>query len=339
MSGDTESVPPQTNSKSAYFLTRLKTLLSALIIIVFILSGVIGTLFFIPLQDDKDKETPVFTIEAGSPLPLIARRLEKEDLISDQYVFRLGVKLFGNAGQLKAGEFSVPSQSSMFRIMQILTEGQAVLHSVTIPEGLSNVQVFNLLSEMPLLEGEITRTPSEGALLPETYYFPRGSSRDSLILQMEKAMQQTLNQLWDKRAPNLPLESQEEAVVLASIVEKETGVAAERALVASVFINRLNKNMRLQSDPTIIYGLKKGEVLGRPIRKSEIKKPTAFNTYVIRGLPPTPIANPGRLALAATLNPAKTEYFYFVANGTGGHVFAKTLAAHNKNVENWRRMR
>ncbi len=227
----------------------------------------------------------------------------------------------------------------MYRIMQVLTEGQAVLHSVTIPEGLSNIQIFNLLSYSPLLEGDITRTPSEGSLLPETYYFPRGSSRDALIMQMEKAMRQTLDQLWEKRAPNLPLKSQEEAVVLASIVEKETGIAAERSLVASVFINRLNKNMRLQSDPTIIYGLKKGEVLGRPIRKSEIKKPTAHNTYVIRGLPPTPIANPGRLALAATLNPAKTEYLYFVANGTGGHVFAKTLAAHNKNVKNWRRMR
>ena len=152
-------------------------------------------------------------------------------------------------------------------------------------------------------------------------------------------MRQTLDQLWDNRAPNLPLQNQYEALVLASIVEKETGVATERALVASVFINRLNKNMRLQSDPTIIYGLKKGRVLGRPIRKSEIKKPTAYNTYVIRGLPPTPIANPGLHALEATLNPAKTDYLYFVADGKGGHVFAKTLSAHNKNVENWRRMR
>ena len=336
MPGDTESVPPQTKSKSSIFLTRLKNILYAGIFTGFILGVAIGALFFLPFQNDKDT---VFTIETGSPLPLIAQRLKNEGLISNQYVFRLGVILFGNAAQLKAGEFSLSSRSSMYRIMHVLTEGQAVLHSVTIPEGLSNVQIYNLLTKSPLLNGDITRMPPEGSLLPETYYFPRGCSRDALILQMEKAMRQTLDQLWDNRAPNLPLQNQYEALVLASIVEKETGVATERALVASVFINRLNKNMRLQSDPTIIYGLKKGQVLGRPIRKSEIKKPTAYNTYVIRGLPPTPIANPGLHALEATLNPAKTDYLYFVADGKGGHVFAKTLSAHNKNVENWRRMR
>ena len=336
MPGDTESVPPQTKSKSSIFLTRLKNILYAGIFTGFILGVAIGALFFLPFQNDKDT---VFTIETGSPLPLIAQRLKNEGLISNQYVFRLGVILFGNAAQLKAGEFSLSSRSSMYRIMRVLTEGQAVLHSVTIPEGLSNVQIYNLLAKTPLLNGDITRMPPEGSLLPETYYFPRGGSRDALILQMEKAMRQTLDQLWDNRAPNLPLQNQYEALVLASIVEKETGVATERALVASVFINRLNKNMRLQSDPTIIYGLKKGQVLGRPIRKSEIKKPTAYNTYVIRGLPPTPIANPGLHALEATLNPAKTDYLYFVADGKGGHVFAKTLSAHNKNVENWRRMR
>ena len=336
MLGDTEGKPPQTKSKSAIFLTRLKTILSAGIITSFILFVAIGALFFLPFQNYKDT---VFTIETGSPLPLIAKRLKNEGLISNQYVFRLGVILFGNPAQLKAGEFSLSSRSSMYRVMHVLTEGKAVLHSVTIPEGLSNVQIHNLLANTPLLIGDITSMPPEGSLLPETYHFPRGGSRDALILQMEKAMRQTLDQLWDNRAPNLPLQNQDEALVLASIVEKETGVAAERALVASVFINRLNKNMRLQSDPTIIYGLKKGQVLGRPIRKSELKKPTAYNTYVIRGLPPTPIANPGRHALAATLNPAKTDYLYFVADGTGGHVFAKTLSAHNKNVENWRRMR
>ncbi len=336
MPGDTESVPPQTKSKSSIFLTRLKNVLYAGIFTGFILGVAIGALFFLPFQNDKDT---VFTIETGSPLPLIAQRLKNEGLISNKYVFRLGVILFGNAAQLKAGEFSLSSRSSMYRIMHVLTEGQAVLHSVTIPEGLSNVQIYNLLTKSPLLNGDITRMPPEGSLLPETYYFPRGCSRDALILQMEKAMWQTLDQLWDNRAPNLPLQNQYEALVLASIVEKETGVATERALVASVFINRLNKNMRLQSDPTIIYGLKKGRVLGRPIRKSEIKKPTAYNTYVIRGLPPTPIANPGLHALEATLNPAKTDYLYFVADGKGGHVFAKTLSAHNKNVENWRRMR
>ncbi|EJW21861.1 hypothetical protein IMCC14465_02550 [alpha proteobacterium IMCC14465] len=339
MKVDTDNEPSATEYKSVHLFRRFKTLLAIAFISAFIVSVSLGALFFLPHKEQTSEQDAIFSIETGSPLPLIARRLETQNFISNQYIFRLGVMVFGNAGRLMAGEFSIAKQSSMYNVMQTLIKGQAVLYTVTIPEGLSNVQVFELLAASPLLDGDITRTPQEGALLPETYNFPRGTSRDALILQMEKAMQQTLDQLWGSRAANLPLNSKEEALILASIVEKETGVAAERPLVASVFINRLNRNMRLQSDPTIIYGLKKGQVLGRPIRKSEIKKPTAYNTYVIRGLPPTPIANPGRLALAATLNPEVSDYLYFVADGSGGHVFAKTLAAHNKNVENWRRIR
>ncbi|MFN9161381.1 MAG: endolytic transglycosylase MltG, partial [Alphaproteobacteria bacterium] len=188
------------------------------------------------------------------------------------------------------------------------------------------------------LEGSITRAPVEGALLPEPYIFNRGMPRDELIARMERDHQEVLDELWARRVPNLPIATKEEAVILASIVEKETGVASERPLVAGVFINRLRKGMKLQSDPTIIYGLTKGVPLGRGIRKSEIEKATPYNTYVINGLPPTPIANPGRESIAAVLNPATTDALFFVADGTGGHVFAATLAEHERNVANWRQV-
>jgi UPF0755 protein len=188
----------------------------------------------------------------------------------------------------------------------------------------------------PTLTGEVTDVPQEGSLLPETYIFNRGETRTALIKRMQDDHTRVLNELWAQRAANLPFSTKEEAVILASIVEKETGVASERPRVAAVFVNRLRKGMKLQSDPTIIYGLTKGVPLGRGIRQSELDKATPYNTYVIVGLPPTPIANPGKASLAAVMNPAQTEDLFFVADGTGGHVFAPTLAEHEKNVKNWR---
>ncbi|MEM6650198.1 MAG: endolytic transglycosylase MltG, partial [Pseudomonadota bacterium] len=205
-------------------------------------------------------------------------------------------------------------------------------------EGLTTRQIIARLKEAPMLVGEVTIELKEGDLLPETYSYQRGDNRDSIIERMKEAHDDVLAVLWETRAEGLPLDTPEEAVILASIVEKETGIAAERPRVAGVFINRLNKGMRLQSDPTIIYGLTGGEPLGRGIRLSELRKETPYNTYVIRGLPPTPIANPGRDALAAVLNPLETNDLYFVADGTGGHVFATNLAQHNRNVAKWRRI-
>jgi UPF0755 protein len=193
-----------------------------------------------------------------------------------------------------------------------------------------------LVRKDPTLTGEITEEPAEGSLLPETYIFNRGETRGSLIKRMQDDHTRVLDELWAQRAPNLPFSTKEEAVILASIVEKETGVASERPQVAAVFVNRLRKGIKLQSDPTIIYGLTKGVPLGRGIRKSELEKPTAYNTYFIQGLPPTPIANPGKASIAAVLNPAQTEDLFFVADGTGGHVFAATLAEHERNVQKWR---
>lgn len=341
MSETSDQQPSAADKKSVDLFGQVRAVLRLGFVSAFFLAAGAGSLFFLPGpgQDAREGKTAIVTIEPGSPLPLIAGQLESRNLITNRHVFRLGVSLFGHAASLKAGEFRVETGSSMYEIMRHLLEGKTVSHALTIPEGLSNRQVFELLNATPLLSGRITHTPREGTLLPETYHFTRGASRNALIRQMEADMQVLLRALWKTRDPDLPLRSPAEALVMASMVEKETGIAEERPLVASVFVNRLNAGMRLQSDPTIIYGLTQGEPLGRPIRKSEIAKPTPYNTYVISGLPPAPIANPGREALAASLKPARTDYLYFVADGTGGHVFARTLAEHNKNVKNRRRMR
>jgi UPF0755 protein len=280
----------------------------------------------------------VVNLPRGTGLNRIAETLEEQGVIGNSLIFRAGVMYFGKASALKAGEYAIPSGASPQRVMEILIEGKAIVYKLTLPEGLTTAMALDLVSKHVSLQGEVTRMPAEGDLLPETYIFNRGMSRDALIERMEKDHAAVIDELWEKRAPNLPISTKEEAVILASIVEKETGVANERPRVASVFVNRLRKGMKLQSDPTIIYGLTKGVPLGRGIRQSELDKATPYNTYVINGLPPTPIANPGREAIAAVLNPAETDDLFFVADGTGGHVFASTLAEHDRNVQNWRQI-
>ncbi len=278
-------------------------------------------------------------IPAGTGTRDIAAMLEKEGVVhsSELFLAALAVdRLRGVRGHLKAGEYAIPQGASIRDVISILRSGKAVVHKVTIPEGFSVVQVLERLRRHPELTGEITIRPEEGSLLPDTYVFQRGATRDSIIRRMQEAQKRLLDELWPKRAPDLPFTTRREAIILASIVEKETGVPEERPRVAAVFINRLKKGIRLQSDPTIIYGITKGKPLGRPIRKSEIEAKTPWNTYRFKGLPPTPIANPGRDSIAAVLNPAKTDDLYFVADGTGGHVFAATLEEHNRNVRKWR---
>jgi UPF0755 protein len=280
----------------------------------------------------------VVTLPRGTGLSRIAETLESQGVIDNSLIFRAGVIYHGKSAQLKAGEYAIPSGASPRQIMDILIEGKAIVYKLTLPEGLTTAMILDLVARHPSLEGTITRSPAEGALLPETYVFNRGMPRDQLIERMERDHQAVLDELWAGRAPDLPIATREEAVILASIVEKETGIAGERPLVAGVFINRLRKGMKLQSDPTIIYGLTKGVPLGRGIRRSEIDRATPYNTYVINGLPPTPIANPGRESIAAVLNPAVTDALFFVADGTGGHVFAATLAEHEANVAKWRQI-
>lgn len=280
----------------------------------------------------------VVMLPRGMGLNRIADTLKESGAIDDSLIFRAGVMINGKAGDLKAGEYAIPSGASPRQIMDLLIEGKSIVYKLTLAEGLTTATILDLVAKHPSLQGEITRVPEEGALLPETYIFNRGMSRDALIERMQKDHDEALEALWQRRAPNLPFQTKAEAVVLASIVEKETGIASERPRVAAVFVNRLRKGMKLQSDPTIIYGLTKGVPLGRGIRQSEIEKATPWNTYVIFGLPPTPIANPGRDALAAVLNPLETDDLFFVADGTGGHVFAATLADHERNVRNWRQI-
>ncbi len=286
-----------------------------------------------PLQRDA-----VVLVEPGASVSQIAEQLLYVGALRQQELFIAAVRVRGDAAALKAGEFNIPAAASIDQIIDILVEGKSILHYFTAPEGRTTAQVLRIVGENAILVGEMALAPPEGELLPETYAFTRGRTRDGLVSEMMKAQDSVLAELWDRRVKDLPISTPEEAVILASIVEKETGVAAERPMIAAVFVNRLRRGMRLQSDPTIIYGLTGGEPLGRGLRVSEIERPTPYNTYVIDGLPPTPIANPGRAAIGAVLNPAESDALYFVADGSGGHVFAKSLDEHNRNVAQWRRI-
>lgn len=284
-------------------------------------------------------ETRTYLVRPNTGLNAISNGLEEGGMISNARVFQLGVRASGKAAALKAGEYEIKPGASMREIMDLMASGRSILYSITIPEGLTVEQALQKVAATPELTGDLPATmPPEGTLAADTQRFTRGTERKVIVDKMLADQKMLVEEVWAKRVDGLPLKSIDEFVTLASIVEKETGIPEERPLVAAVFINRLNKGMRLQSDPTIIYGLfgGKGRPADRPIFQSDIQKPTPYNTYVIDGLPPTPIANPGRAALEAVANPAKTNDLYFVASGGGGHVFAETLEEHNKNVARWR---
>jgi UPF0755 protein len=285
--------------------------------------------------------TQTFLVKQNSGLTDIADQLERRGLVSDARIFHLGVRAYGNEGSLKAGEYEIAAGASMRDIMEILKSGKSVMQSLTIPEGLTVMQAFRRIAEHEALTGDMpSDIPPEGSLAADTQRFTRGMQRQVIIDRMLAHQKELVEEIWSRRAPDLPLADINEFVTLASIVEKETGKGDERSRVAAVFLNRLKNNMRLQSDPTIIYGLfgGSGKPADRPIYQSDIEKPTPYNTYTIDGLPPTPIANPGRAALEAVANPSQTDDLYFVADGTGGHVFAKTLDEHNANVARWRKI-
>ena len=286
-----------------------------------------------PLAEDK-----VVNIARGSGPRTIAEQLEREGVIDQPWVFLGGVIALKARGELKSGEYKFEKHASIADVVELMIEGKVIQHAFTVPEGLTSEQVVARLLADDALTGPIKEIPHEGTLLPETYRFTRGMTREQLIRRMEQESARVLSEVWQRRSPDLPIKSPAELLTLASIVEKETGKASERSRVAAVFVNRLKRKMRLQSDPTIIYGLfgGKGKPVDRPIYQSDIQKQTPYNTYVINGLPPTPIANPGRAALEAVANPSKTDDLYFVADGTGGHVFAATLDEHNENVARYR---
>lgn len=278
----------------------------------------------------------VVIIPKGSGVRGTAAVLRKAGVIDSDVLFLVGAKLYGADRKLKAGEYRVPAHATMRDVLALLRSGKTVVRRFTVAEGLSVRQVEALLAGEPALSGDPGPIPPEGSLLPETYHFSYGDSRAALVARMRQAMDKQLARLWENRAENLPFQTPEQAVILASIVEKETSVPAERPRIAGVFINRLRAGMPLQSDPTIIYGMTGGTPLGRPILQSELLADNPYNTYKVLGLPPTPIANPGIDSLKAVLNPMATDELYFVANGTGGHSFSKSYTEHQRNVEIWR---
>jgi peptidoglycan lytic transglycosylase G len=281
-----------------------------------------------PLPEDK-----VVNIPRGLGIKDIASLLEHEGVIDQPYVFIGGVMVMKARGGLKHGEYKFTKHASLADVVETIIAGKVVQHALTIPEGLTSEQIVSRLLQDNALAGQIKEIPREGSLLPETYKFTRGMSRAQIIHRMQQAEQHEVKEIWDHRVPDLPFKTPEEMVILASIVEKETAKPDERSRVAAVFVNRLKTKMKLQSDPTIIYGLTGGKgSLGRPLMKSEIEQPTPYNTYVIDGLPPGPIANPGKASLEAVAKPARTKDLFFVADGTGGHVFSETYEQHQKNV-------
>ena len=286
------------------------------------------------------KEPATVLVPRGSGLDAIASRLEGDRVIDDRLLFALRARWRGVAGALRAGEYGFEAGVSTDDVLDALVAGRGVVHGLTVPEGWSSHQVVAALLAESRLAGALPDTPPEGSLLPETYHFERGDTRAHIVARMRATMESALAELWAGRAPGLPFSSPREALTLASIVEKEAGLASEQARIAAVFINRLRRGMRLQSDPTVIYALTGGAApLGRALTRGDLRLDHPFNTYARHGLPPGPIANPGRQAIAAVLHPIETGELYFVADGSGGHAFAENLAEHNRNVARYRALR
>ena len=307
---------------------------------VSLIGGSVLTTFTKFIEDGPLTEPKELVIPRGKSLKQTATLLKKEGIIDSPAVFEIGVRASGNTLKIRSGEYLFPKHASAKLVMNILTEGQTVARRFVVPEGLTSAQIVDLMDKYKGLTGEVATIPRNGTLLPDTYNYSYGDTKESLIRRMENAMTKTLTDLWANRNPDIPFKTPSEAVIMASIVEKETSLAQERPHIASVFFNRLSKNIRLQSDPTVIYAITDGKLdLKRRLTYKDLRYNHPYNTYVIYGLPAGAISNPGRKALEAVLNPIKTDDIYFVADGTGGHVFAATYAEHQKNVQNWRQFR
>ncbi|HVI52127.1 MAG TPA: endolytic transglycosylase MltG [Candidatus Sulfotelmatobacter sp.] len=308
---------------------------------VLVIAGMAGGGFLLWAKSRLTAPGPTSTattvvIEHGSGSQAIASQLAEAGVIDSPWLFLLEIRLTGHLN-LKAGEYAFPASVSMAAIIDMMHRGQVVVHKVTIAEGLTVAQVMAELRQADGLTGRVMESPDEGSLLPQTYFFSLGDSRDALVSRMSRGMNETLDELWPKRKQGLLLANKMEALILASVVERETGIAAERPHIAAVFLNRLRLKMRLQSDPTVIYAVSNGEgVLERPLTRDDLAFPSPYNTYASDGLPAGPICNPGRASIQAVLHPADSDDLYFVADGSGGHVFAKTLTDHNRNVAKWR---
>ncbi len=312
------------------------------LLLLILLMGSAATVFLYDYainQPLKISEDTLFLVNKGDSLNKIAQSLQDKKLVNDKYIFILFSKINRIYPQIKAGEYLFNGEFSVKQTAEKLSSGKVYLRKVTFPEGLTSTEIAKILHKENFLSKDEFAAPAEGSILPETYAYMRGDSPEKIIKQAQKAMQNVLEQVWQERDPNLPLQSKEELLILASIVEKETGIGMERAQVASVFVNRLRLGMLLQTDPTVIYALTNGkEDLNRPLTRKDLSIDSPYNTYKYAGLPPTPICNPGKDAIYAAAHPSETPYLYFVASGNGGHNFATTLSEHNENVRKWREL-
>jgi UPF0755 protein len=327
--------------RSHFIVRGIKRLFALVVVLGLLAVGGAGYGWHLFVKEGPLADAKQMVIARGASIDKIADALAKEGVIESRFVFVNWIRVLGTQGRLRAGEYRFPKRVSAQDTMNILISGRQIQRRFTIPVGLTTFQVLERVKKVEGLEGELTETAAEGELLPDTYLFTLGETRNAVVQRMKRAMQDTLDAVWAQRADaEGPIKDKRELLILASIVEKETGEGAERALVAGVFVNRLKKNMRLETDPTVIYGITEGKgALGRRLLRSDLEKPHPYNTYKIQGLPPGPIANPGKASLLATIKPAQHNYIYFVADGSGGHVFAETLEQHNRNVAKWRQIR
>jgi len=328
----------------------MKKFLLIAILLVFAIGAIGGIWMFNAINSAKEPgplpQTIIVLIERGKGVSAIAETLESNKVINSALVMKIVIRLQNDPRPLKAGEYQFTANIPMNEALDMMREGKIYDRKVTFPEGITSWQVSEILKGQSDMSGELLEVPPEGTLLPETYHYINAEDRAGMIGKMKQAMDKTMEELWPGRANDLPFTTQAEALTLASIVEKETGVASERARIAGVFINRLRQNIPLQSDPTVIYAMTKGQVqsegqgpIGRRLLTKDMEEDSPYNTYLYPGLPPGPIANPGRAAIEAVLHPEVHDYIYFVADGTGGHVFARTLGEHNSNVAKWRKIR
>jgi len=327
--------------KQAPIFRKKQTKLPYICLAIFLVTLISGPLFFLSLYIKAPNKEPItIIIPHGSSVKDITKTLEKKNLIINPILFRISSKLMAN-NNLKAGEYEFPAGLNILEATKLLKNGSNVIHQITIAEGLTSYDIASLLNNNKTLMGSINNIPEEGSLLPETYHYNFGDSKYNLIKRMQDDQNKLLEKLWQDRDQSVPFKTKKDAIILASIVEKETGVkASERPLVASVFINRLRKNIPLQSDPTVIYAITHGrEALGRSLLRKDLSIESSINTYQNAGLPSQAICNPGKAAIKAVLNPKHTSFIYFVADGSGGHAFSKNLKEHNRNVAKWIKIR
>lgn len=319
------------------FGSVLKNFLSFFLMLIFVLCLSIwwGVKKFEKPSDHLLEGT--FTINAGDSFNTIVKNLYNKNFIDNPYIFKLAVIIRKSHKKLKYGEYEFPKRASMNEILTFIVDGETKVYKLVIPEGFSNYQISERLRSEQLLSGSINTLLAEGSYAPQTYLFSKGDKRDNLLTLMVEKQSIILDQAWKNRVIGLPLKNKYEALILASIIEEEASLIEEQKIIASVFLNRLKNKMRLQADPTVIFGITKGEYsLGRGLFRNELNQFTPWNTYRIKGLPPTPISNPGKSAIKAVTQPAITDFLYFVADGKGGHWFAKSNEEHNKNVKKWR---